>query len=198
MKIYQAYFFQGTKEIQEFWLQFIREMDKEMEKALKSAVKNSLVDLQKRIKGELTEIVPIFRMYTIISNGTTADAEWNVINEPSHLQLKNSIFEFIKQIIDATSVVKRLETIFRSQHTLIVEKMYKKDLENALVGGAMSRHNDNTNMTEEEKFNLYKAAHVLPEMKERKSYEYVDQVNKSKDINQLADNITKIVDDIKL
>jgi hypothetical protein len=53
MKIYQAYFFNGSKEIQEFWLQFIREMDKDMEKALKSAVKNSLVDLQKHIKGEM-------------------------------------------------------------------------------------------------------------------------------------------------
>jgi dynein heavy chain len=53
MKIYKNYFYRGSKEIQEFWLQFIREMDKEMEKALKSAVKNSLVDLQKHIKGEM-------------------------------------------------------------------------------------------------------------------------------------------------
>lgn len=73
MKIYKDYFFSGsifsTKEIQEFWLQFIREMDKDMEKALKSSVKNSLVDLQKHIKGDMQEVVPIFKIYTIISNG---------------------------------------------------------------------------------------------------------------------------------
>lgn len=88
MKIYTAYFYGGGKEIQEYFLQFIREADKELEKALKSAVKNSLVDLQKHIKGDLQEIVPIFRIYTIISNGSTTgntDAEWSVINEPSHL-----------------------------------------------------------------------------------------------------------------
>jgi len=118
MKIYKSYFYSGPKEIQEFWLQFIREMDKEMEKALKSAVKNSLVDLQKHIKGEMQEIVPIFRIYTIISNGSSGnnDADWMVVNDPSHLQLKTSISDFIQLIIKSTSVVPRLEAVFRHQH----------------------------------------------------------------------------------
>ena len=100
-----------------------------------------------------------------------------VINEPSHLQLKNSISEFIKQIINATSVVPRLEYIFRCQHSIIVDKNYKKELETATAsGGAMSRHNDNNNLTEEEKYEAFKTKNSLPEPDKRKSYDkpYVD------------------------
>jgi len=177
-------------------------MDKEMEKALKSAVKNSLVDLQKHIKGEMQEIVPIFRIYTIISNGSSGnnDADWMVVNEPSHLQLKTSISDFIQLIIKSTSVVYRLEVVFRSQHAKVVETNYKREQENATnSGGAMSRHNDNNNLTEEQKWDAYKLKNALPEPDKRKSYDkpYVELVTKSKDINVLADHITKIVDEIK-
>lgn len=71
-------------------------------------------------------------------------------------------------IINATSVVPRLEVVFRAQHELLVKQKYKEDLLKASApGGAMSRHND-TNLTEEEKFEAYKANNSLPEVDKRK------------------------------
>lgn len=51
-KLYKKFFFEGSKEIQDYWLRYIHELDKQLEKALRSGVKNSLIDFQKHIKGD--------------------------------------------------------------------------------------------------------------------------------------------------
>jgi hypothetical protein len=50
--------------------------------------------------------------------------------------------------------------------------MYKTDQENASnSGGAMSRHNDNNNLTDEQRWEAYKLGKALPEPDKRKSYD---------------------------
>jgi hypothetical protein len=90
MHIYNEYFYHGKQNIQVFWLDFMRELDKDMERALKSSVKNSLLDLQKHIKGDQQEIMPIFKIFTVISNTPMLDGDqdWQVVNEPSHSTLR--------------------------------------------------------------------------------------------------------------
>jgi len=58
------------------------------------------------VHGDSQEIVPIFRVYTILEKDKT---DPKVVNQPSHDMIKKEIGKFIKQIINVTSVVPKLE-----------------------------------------------------------------------------------------
>jgi len=161
MHIYNEYFYHGKQNIQGYWLDFMRELDKDMEKALKSSVKNSLLDLQKHIKGDQQEIMPIFKIYTVISDSpaTDGDQEWHVVNDPSHNVLRQSIVEFIGFIIHTTSVVPRIESIFRKNHEVLVNEYWKRELElmrNSGGGAVRGADANYQNLTEEEKEERYR------------------------------------------
>jgi len=144
MQIYNEFFWGYKKSIQGFWLDFVRELDKDMERALKSAVKNSLLDLQKHVKGDHQEIVPIFRVFTVISTTPSKDqdSEWTVVNEPSHAQLKTALVDFIRRISEATSVVPRLERVFRDNYDVLVTEAWKRQIEQERTTGGMGRNQD--------------------------------------------------------
>lgn len=50
------------------------------------------------------------------------NTDYKVINNPSHNKIKTDISIFIKQIIQVTSVVPRLEGVFRKDRDVIVEE----------------------------------------------------------------------------
>jgi len=182
----------------------MRELDKDMERALKSSVKNSLLDLQKHIKGDQQEIMPIFKIYTVISNvpALESDQDWQVVNEPTHAFLKHSIVEFIKKITDATSIIPRIEGVFRKEHEQLVLMCWQRELEamRNSGGGAIRGADANyQNLTEEEKQDRYKKDKALPDPDKRRPYDrpYVDYVSRNKEINQLSTHITEIVENIK-
>ena len=70
--------------------------------------------------GDSQEIVPIFRVYTILDKDKN---EPKVVTSPTHDTIKKTIANFIKQIIQVTSVVPRLETVFRKDREIVVEKL---------------------------------------------------------------------------
>lgn len=182
----------------------MRELDKDMERALKSSVKNSLLDLQKHIKGDQQEIMPIFKIFTVISNTPMLDGDqdWQVVNEPSHTILRSSIVEFIQYIIHTTSVVPRIEAVFRKNHEILVNKYWKMELDlmrNSGGGAVRGADANYQNLTEEEKEERYRKEKSLPEpdRKRRFDYPYVDNVSQSREINQLSTHITEIVENIR-
>jgi dynein heavy chain len=182
----------------------MRELDKDMERALKSSVKNSLLDLQKHIKGDQQEIMPIFKIFTVISdkNVKEQDQDWLVINEPSHATLRDSVIKFIKFIIETTSVVPRIEKVFRTNHEVLVNEYWKRELElmrNSGGGAVRGADANYQNLTEEEKEDRYRKDKQLPEPDKKRRFEsqYVEYVSQSREINQLSTHITEIVENIK-
>jgi len=123
--IYQELFLTCKSKIQSEWLEFLKDLDKSLQKSLKNAVKNSLIDFQKHVHGDSQEIVPIFRVFTILEK---EKSDPKVVNEPSHDTIKKTIATFIKQIIQVTSVVPRLEGIFRKDREEVVEKLKENEL----------------------------------------------------------------------
>jgi hypothetical protein len=94
--IYQELFLTCKSKIQSEWLEFLKDLDKNLQKSLKNAVKNSLIDFQKHVHGDSQEIVPIFRVFTILEK---EKSDPKVVNQPSHDTIKKTIATFIKQII---------------------------------------------------------------------------------------------------
>ena len=95
----------------------MKELDKKLEGALKQAVKNTLMDMSKHILGDkrggssTPEIVPIFKVYTVL------DENWNIIHRPTHEVLHSSIYSFLKKITHSTRVVPRIEKVFRDKRS---------------------------------------------------------------------------------
>lgn len=148
--------------------------------------------------------MPIFKIYTVISNvpALESDQDWQVVNEPTHAVLKHSIVEFIKKVTEATSVIPRIEGVFRGNHEVLVLEYWKKELElmrNSGGGAVRGADANYQNLTEEEKQDRYKKDKCLPDPVKNRPFEipYVTSVFKSKEINQLTMHITEIVENIK-
>ena len=75
--------------------------------------------------------MPIFRVYTVLDKEKN---DWKVVNNPNHNKIKTEIGTFIKQIIQVTSVVPRLEGVFRKDRELIVDEKKQIELSGSGVG----------------------------------------------------------------
>lgn len=75
--------------------------------------------------GDSQEIVPIFRVFTILEKDKS---DPKVVNQPSHDTIKKTIATFIKQIIQVTNVIPRLEGVFRRDREEVVEKLKEAEL----------------------------------------------------------------------
>ena len=115
MVTYELFIHRSTR-IQNEWLKFMVRLDTQLETSLKQSVKNTLLDLGKHIIGDKQrqEIVPIFRVYTVLDN---SHANWKILHDPSHEELKSSITTFISKIIDVTRVIPRIEKVFRQNRS---------------------------------------------------------------------------------
>lgn len=66
--------------------------------------------------------MPIFTVETVLD--TTQD-EWKVCHSPNHARLKADIEKLLKNVVQATSVVKRIEGVFRKDRQLILDGQFK-------------------------------------------------------------------------
>jgi len=66
--------------------------------------------------------VPIFTVETVLD--TTQD-EWKVCHSPNHARLKADIEKLLKNVVQATSVVKRIEGVFRKDRQEILDQDFK-------------------------------------------------------------------------
>ena len=99
MKTYDLFIHRGAK-IQSEWLSFVSRLDHNLEKSLKQAVKNTLTDLSKHIRGDSKQdLVPIFKVMTVLIPDDTIGPKWPVLHEPTHEEMQSSISRFIKKII---------------------------------------------------------------------------------------------------
>jgi hypothetical protein len=97
----------------------MEELDDKLKGALQSSVKSTLMQFGKLImgdKGQDTDLVAIFYVYTIL-NIDPSD-KWNIVHEPTHEELKLELQGFMRKIIKVTSVVPRIERVFREKREL--------------------------------------------------------------------------------
>jgi hypothetical protein len=145
-----------------------------------------LIDFQKHIHGDSQEIVPIFRVYTVLDKEKN---DWKVVNNPNHTKIKTEIGSFIKQIIQVTSVVPRLEGVFRKDREVIVDEKKQIELSGSGVGQARPDINFQ-NMSEEEKQVYLNKKYYFPSASSHKESQYVESVAKSSEVNTISNFIT--------
>jgi hypothetical protein len=127
--------------------------------------------------------VPIFRVFTIID---TKSNEWKIVNQPSHDVIKKTIANFIKQIVQVTAVVPRLEGVFRKDREEVVEKLKEQELSGQNSGS------NNINMSEDEKIALINKKYFFPPAEKNSGVTpYVDTVSKSSEINNVTSYINE-------
>lgn len=127
--------------------------------------------------------MPIFRVFTIID---TKSNEWKIVNQPSHDVIKKMIATFIKQIVQVTAVVPRLEGVFRKDREEVVEKLKEQELSGQNSGS------NNINMSEDEKIALINKKYFFPQSEKNSGVTpYVDTVSKSSEVN----NVTSYIND---
>jgi hypothetical protein len=112
--------------------------------------------------------------------------DWKVVNMPSHDTIKKTIATFIKQIVQVTAVVPRLEGIFRKDREEVVEKLKEAEMTGQ---GAQS---SNINMSEEEKLAAINKKYFFPAPEKNSGVTpYVDTVSKSTEVNTVTNYITE-------
>ena len=131
---------------------------------------NTLLDLGKHIicDKQRQEIVPIFRVYTVLDN---SHANWKILHDPSHEELKSSITTFISKIIDVTRVIPRIEKVFRTNRSSKIAEI-KKEIDDSEKNGGntavafakagMRQDFNYQNLSEEEKEMQWKSKWELP------------------------------------
>jgi len=141
--------------------------------------------------------VPIFTVETVLD---TSNEEWKVCHNPNHAQLKNDIERLLHDIVKATSVVPRIEGVFRKDRQKILDDFRTQIAENERSGnlGSMPQAvtiimqkvygNNYANMTKEEQTAAWEKQFALPATKSS-DHEYYDKVRSSKDIEQIKDHI---------
>ena len=119
------------------------------------------------------------------------NVEWKVLHDPSHAVLKQEITNFMRDIIEVTRCVPRIEGVFRKDRQAVIDKMWVKRLEEEAAGGGGGgafgggRTDINyQNMSEEEKAEKWKNNWELKPF--TSEYEYFDKVHGSKDIKQIS------------
>ena len=205
IKTYEDLFIHHGYEIQVKWLDQMKELDSSLNKSLKNSVKATLLDFQHHIRGDQSEIVPIFTIETVLD--TTQD-EWKVCHNPDHPKLKRDIENLLNTVIQATSVVKRVEGVFRKDRQEILDG-YRKMIDDADRSGSSSHIPDSvqviiqkvygsnySNMTKEEQQAAWDKQFKLPSSR-RDDKDYYDKVKDSKDIVQIKEHIKSVVDAIQ-
>jgi dynein heavy chain len=203
MVTYELFIHRSTR-IQNEWLKFMVRLDNQLETSLKQSVKNTLLDLGKHIIGDKQrqEIVPIFRVYTVLDN---SHANWKILHDPSHEELKSSITTFISKIIDVTRVIPRIEKVFRTNRSAKIAEI-KKEIDDSEKNGGntaaafakagMRQDVNYQNLSEEEKEMQWKSKWELPRDLESRS-EYVEKIAGNKKINQKKSEIVLGIDKIQ-
>lgn len=167
----------------------MKELDKQLQKSLKNAVKNSLIDFQKHVHGDAQEIVPIFKVSTILDKDKS---EPKVVTEPTHDVIKKTIADFIFKIVQVTSVIPRLEGVFRKDREGVVDKLKEQELTGS------GQQSSNINMSEEEKIAAVNKKYAFPSVTSSKAdIPYVEVVTKNAEVNNITSYITEQVVKIK-
>lgn len=65
--------------------------------------------------------MPIFTVETQL---LTTEEEWKVVHKPNHAELKQDIEVLLKNVIKATSVVPRIEGVFRKDRQEVLDNIY--------------------------------------------------------------------------
>ena len=163
-KMYSDLFINKGTEIQNEWLKYISELDSKLRRALQNSVKTSLHDFQKNIKGDQSSMQRIFRIDTILDRKDPDQDSLPVKHDPDFPKLKDSITRFIKDIIQTTSEVPKLETIFRKDRAVLIQLKFKEEQENEKIGGGnQNRDMAWKNLSDEEKLKKYIEDHALPQ-----------------------------------
>ena len=77
--------------------------------------------------------MPIFKIFTILDSSTD---DWKTVHDPSHAVLKQEITKFMRDVVQVTTCVPRIEGVFRKDRQVIIDKMKeKRDEEEASGGG---------------------------------------------------------------
>jgi hypothetical protein len=189
MDTYVDLFMPRGKKIQDEWLYTMHGLDRKLEKALISSVKNTLLDFQHHIKGDHQEIVPIFKIFTVLD---ASHDEWKTVHEPSHAVLKAEITQFMRDVVKVTECIPRVEGVFRKDRQVIIDKMKEKRDEEEASGGGGGQFGGNRNtdinyqnMTEEEKQKAWDEKWAL-KATSAGDHEYFDKVQASKDIKAIS------------
>jgi len=122
MIMYRLFIYK-KEEIQREWLRFVDKQDKSLEKALRQSVKNTLMDIQKRLKSDSSDIQPIFKIFTILED----KEQWAVVHEPSHDELTKEVTAFIGKVIQVTASIPQIERVFRDNRSDEISKMKEKE-----------------------------------------------------------------------
>jgi hypothetical protein len=69
--------------------------------------------------------VPIFKVSTILDKDKS---EPKVVTDPTHDVIKKTIADFIFKIVQVTSVIPRLEGVFRKDRDVVVSKLKEQEL----------------------------------------------------------------------
>ena len=149
--------------------------------------------------------MPIFTIETVLD--TTQD-EWKVCHNPDHPKLKKDIENLLDSVIQATSVVKRVEGVFRKDRQAILDG-YRKLIDDADRAGTQSGIPDSVqviiqkvygsnyaNLTKDEQHAAWEKQFKLPSSR-RDDKDYYDKVKDSKDIVQIKEHIKSVVDAIQ-
>ena len=171
IKTYQELFLDHGTPVQKEWLSTMKELDQNLNKALKSSVKATLLDFQHHIKGDQQEIVPIFRVETVLD---TKQDEWKVCHNPNHATLKHDIENLLYKTVKATSVVPRIEIVFRKDRQAILDE-YRRTIVEADKAGTTNQmppaissimqkvyKNNHSNLSPEDQQSQWEAKTSLP------------------------------------
>ena len=121
--------------------------------------------------GDAQEIVPIFKVSTILDKD---NSEPKVVTDPTHDVIKKTIAEFIFKIVQVTSVIPRLEGVFRKDREVVVGKLKESELSGS------GQQSSNINMSEEEKIAAVNKKYAFPAVNSSKAdIPYVEIVSKN-------------------
>jgi hypothetical protein len=133
--------------------------------------------------------VPIFRVFTILEKDKS---EPKVVTQPTHDTIKKTIANFIKQIIQVTSVVPRLEQVFRKDREEVVEILKAQEI------SGQGQQSSNNMVSEEEKVAMINKKYAFPAITSSKiDIPYVEHVSSSGEVNNVTTYITEQVQKIK-
>ena len=168
----------------------MKQLDKQLEKSLKASVKSTLLDFQHHIKGDQQEIVPIFTVETVL---LTNPDDWKVLHEPNHAALKGDIDKLLRSIVKVTTVVPRIEGVFRKDRQKILDD-YLQMIDDAdkarsqqtmpvAVSTIMNKvyGNNYANQSQEERQAAWDKKFALPPSKVNE-YEYYDNISRANEI----------------
>lgn len=140
----------------------------------------------------------IFRIDTILDTKDPDQEQLPVKHDPDFPKLKASITTFVKDIIECTKVVQKVENVFRMDRGGMIQKKFKEDMELEKNGGGnQNRGIEWKNLPEDEKLKIYVKEHELPGIF-KKGRDYVDKISKETEVENITTTISACVENIKV